>query len=121
MSVSVDVSELTAFQKVLVRAGADIQRAADEKALTVAARELKDRAQASAPVFTGELKRSIRITAGKGWRRVGSKTRQGFFQEFGTSVMSPQPWLFANGDRAGFKVEQVLTKESVRLIIGSSQ
>jgi hypothetical protein len=25
---------------------------------------------------------------------VGSDVRQGFFQEFGTSVMAPQPWLW---------------------------
>lgn len=114
--VDVDVRELTAFERVLVKAGVEIT-IVNEQVLTEAARQLKEQAKADAPVDTGELQRSIRIWAGKEWRRVGSKKKQGFFTEFGTSEMSPQPWLYSNGEEAGVKVERELTTASMRLVL----
>jgi hypothetical protein len=57
------------------------------------------------------------VYAGKEWRRVGSPLRQGFFQEFGTSRHGPQPWLFANGDRAGVKVEKMLSVAGTKVLL----
>lgn len=96
MNVDVDLSEVDALVADLAVAGA---RAAVGSRVIVAktASELRGWAQADAPVRTGELRGSIYARDGV----VGSDVRQGFFQEFGTSVMSPQPWLFRNGDRAG--------------------
>lgn len=114
--VEVDVSEVKAWERVLSRAGVDIVRV-NEEALTEAAKQLKADAQRDAPVRTGALRRSIRVYAGKEWRRVGSPLRQGFFQEFGTSKMSPQPWLFANAERAGSAVEKQLTVGGVKVLL----
>lgn len=116
MTVTVDTSELNRWQRALVRAGIEIT-IVNEKALTEAAKQLKADMQRDAPVDTGELRDSIRISAGKEFRRVGSKVRQSFFTEFGTSVMAPQPWAFHNGERAGVTMEKQLTKDGVRLLI----
>ena len=114
--VNVDTSELSRFERVLARAGVEIQKVNEEE-LTAAAKQFKEDAKRDAPVDTGALQRSIRIWAGKEWRRVGSPLKQGFFTEFGTSRMSPQPWLYHNGDRAGVRVEDQLTKNGTRLIL----
>lgn len=116
MNISVDTSELNGLERMLARAGVDIRKV-DEEALTAAAKQLKADAQADAPVDTGALRRSIRIYAGKEYRRVGSPLRQGFFQEFGTSKMAPQPWLFHNGEEAGVEVEKRLSKGGYQLLL----
>lgn len=114
--VTVDTSELSRFERTLVRAGVEIVKVSEE-ALTKAASQLKDDAKRDAPVDDGDLQRSIRVYAGREWRRVGSPLKQGFFQEFGTSRHPPQPWLFHNGERAGTTIENVLKKDGVNLIL----
>lgn len=112
---TVDTSELDRWERVLVRAGVEIVKV-NETELTAAAQEFKQAAIRDAPERTGALKRSIRVTAGKEFRRVGSPLKQGFFQEFGTSRHPPQPWLFHNGERAGRRIEAEIGKKSVRLL-----
>ena len=100
MSVDIDTSEVDALAADLAVAGA--KAAAESSAsLTEIAAQLRDWSVASAPVDTGELAGSIYVRGGAGFRIVGSDTVQGFFQEFGTSVMPPQPWLYGNANRAG--------------------
>lgn len=71
-----------------------------EPAVARATERLYSRATADAPVATGELRSNIfRDTSGLN-RRVGASVRQGFFQEYGTSIMPPQPWLVVHADRA---------------------
>lgn len=115
--ITIDTSELTGFERVLARAGVEIQKV-NEAELTAAAKLLKERAKAAAPVDTEALRKSIRITAGKEFRRVGSNLKQGFFQEFGTSRHPPQPWLFSNGEVAGQQLLKELGRGGPRLIIG---
>lgn len=115
-TITVDTSQLDAWARVLARAGIEIT-VVNEKQLTEAAKQLKEDAKRDAPEDTGDLKKSIRITAGKEFRRVGSKKRQGFFQEFGTSRHPPQPWLFHNGERAGLKMEKQLGVAGTRVLL----
>lgn len=77
---------------------------ATEAVLDRVAAELQSDAKASAPVDTGRLQGSIFNRKNKMSHRVGSNVRYGFYQEFGTSKMAPQPWLFENGERAGEKL-----------------
>lgn len=114
--VTVDTSELDRWERTLARAGVEIVKV-NEEALSKAARELKAAAQRDAPEHTGALRRSIRITAGKEFRRVGSPLKQGFFQEFGTSRHPAQPWLFHNGEAAGVTVMNELGKNGYRLLL----
>jgi hypothetical protein len=114
--VTVDTSELDRWGRALARAGIEIT-IVNEKVLTEAAKELKTRATNMAPVLTGALARSIRITAGKEWRRVGSPLKQGFFQEFGTSRHPPQPWLFPNADHAATKMERELGVAGTKVLL----
>lgn len=61
-----------------------------------------------APRDTGELYNSIqRDTSGMS-RRVFSPTKQGFFQEYGTSKMPPQPWLMVFAPAAGRRLAKEL-------------
>lgn len=115
-SITVDTSELDAWGRVLARAGIEIT-IVNEQALTEAAKQLKEDAKRDAPVDKGDLQRTVRVYAGKEWRRVGSPLKQGFFQEFGTSRHPPQPWLFHNGERAGTKMEKLLTTGGVKVLL----
>jgi hypothetical protein len=99
VNVHVDTSEVDDLVADLVAAGPKAH-AASSVLLTGTAEELRNRARDAAPFRTGELRRSIYVRGSGDSRTVGTDVRQGFFQEFGTSVMPPQPWLFANADRA---------------------
>lgn len=114
--VTVDTSELDVWGRILAHAGVEIT-VLNEAALTKAANQLKADARADAPVDTGDLQRSIRVYGGKEWRRVGSPLKQGFFQEFGTSIMAPQPWLYQNADKAGMLITKMMTNNGVKLIV----
>lgn len=116
MTVAVDTSELDAWGRVLARAGLEIT-VVNEKALTEAARKLQEDARRDAPVDTGALKGSIRISAGREWRRVGSNVRYAVFVELGTSKMSPRPFLFHNGERAGLAIEKELGVGGTKVLL----
>jgi hypothetical protein len=90
---SVDCSEVYAMARELESAGAKADRE-KSRLLDLWAGRLYALAVSSAPVRTGELRGSIYNRGEGDDRRVGSDVRQGFFQEFGTSVMSPQPWIW---------------------------
>lgn len=95
-----DLSEVDELADDLGHAAAGIEMATETGVLSVVGQHLKADAIAAAPVHTGDLKASIYLRGGKGWRQVGSDLKQGFFQEHGTSVMPPQPWLYPAAGKA---------------------
>lgn len=99
MNVDIDTSQVDALAVDLMAAGVKAQVEAGV-VVTATARELQVRARADAPVRTGELRASIYLRGSGLEQTVGSDVRQGFYQEFGTSVMPPQPWLYVNAGRA---------------------
>lgn len=114
MSFSVDTSQVARLARDLAGAGAAMEMASDDVLDKVGA-EVQAAAKADAPVLTGELRDSIWLRKGKGWRKVGSSTRQGVFQEFGTSRHGPQPWLFKNGEKGGDAIAESLLSKADRL------
>lgn len=94
MSVEFDFSQVDKLAVDLGRSGVTIVAKTESEVLTETANEVKAAAVAAAPRLTGDLAGSIRVQGGKGWRKVGSPLKQGFFQEFGTSRHPPQPWLY---------------------------
>jgi hypothetical protein len=110
-----DMSEVARLARDLAGAGAAMEVVSDEILDTVAA-EVHSDAKRDAPVLTGELRDSVRVMGkGKGFRRVGSSTRQGVFMEFGTSRHGPQPWLFHNGEAGGVRIADSLLSKADRL------
>lgn len=75
-------------------------------------RVVYERARAAAPVDTGELVGGIYLHVEDGGEtvRVGSPHKQGFFQEFGTSVMPAQPWLYPSAADAPKSLADLLSK-----------
>lgn len=65
-----------------------------DRAVLGATVEHHRKAVGSAPRDTGELAADIAMQMQGGDGVVWSDLRQGFFQEFGTSVMPPQGWNF---------------------------
>lgn len=98
--IIVDTSEVTALAADLAAAGVTIVAKARQVTRT-AGEEMVAAMRRDAPILTGELQASIDLHTSTGDVIAGSSVRQGFFQEFGTSRHSPQPWAFNNGDRAG--------------------
>lgn len=84
----------------LIKLAADLNRAgkiapeASSKALTGIARKLRDDARSSAPVDSGALRDSIKVSGSRGSRTVYSDVRYAAFVEFGTSDTPPQPFLW---------------------------
>lgn len=104
MTVSIDFSEIFKLADDIAAEVANA-RGKMEPAVARATERLYAQAVAAAPVDTGELRDSIfRDTSGLA-RRVASTVRQGFFQEYGTSVMPPQPWLMVFAFRAWADLE----------------
>jgi len=108
------MSQVARLARDLAGAGAAMEEVSDD-VLDEAAAQVQAEAKRDAPVLTGELQGSIWIRKGKTFRRVGSSTRQGVFQEFGTSRHPPQPWLFANGERGGDTIAEALLEKADRL------
>jgi hypothetical protein len=109
-----DMSEVARLARDLAGAGAAMEEVSDEILDKVAA-DVKAAAVSDAPVLTGELRDSIWIRKGKSFRKVGSSTRQGVFQEFGTSRHGPQPWLYHNGEKGGAEIADSLLSKADRL------
>lgn len=100
MSATFDISEVRDLERDIAATADRVDREAPEVTSKVA-REVFDKAKAAAPVETGELAGSIYMRSEDGGKavRIGSDLKQGFFTEFGTSKMSPRPWLYpAEGD-----------------------
>lgn len=93
MTVSFDTSELDGLASDLAAAGPKV-RAASSSEMTAAAAQLRDDARNAAPVDTGELKSSIHVRGGKGYRDIIADARHAFFVEFGTSDTPPQPYMW---------------------------
>jgi hypothetical protein len=94
MSVHIDMSEVDRLAVELGMAGPKLASAAGA-IVSDEAEDVRDRAAAASPVLTGELAAGWYVTnAGPTTKIVTNRTRQAFYQEFGTSVMSPQPSLF---------------------------
>lgn len=115
-TVTVDTSELDRWERVLARAGVEIRKV-NEEALTKAAKQLKADAQRDVPVRSGDLQRSIRISAGKEFRRVGSNLRYAKFVELGTVNTAAQPYLFSNAEKAGLELTREMAKNGENVIL----
>lgn len=109
MKIDVDVSELVKLAADL-QADAALASGAVERQVAASTEQLYNQAVASAPVDTGELRSSIRRDVAGLARRVWSPVRQGFFQEYGTSVMPPQPWLMVFADQAHADLERRINR-----------
>jgi HK97 gp10 family phage protein len=108
--INADFSEVDRVAGELGRAGAKAEAETEAQVLSRFGQQLRDKAVATAPVRTGELKGSIYLQGGKGYRKVGSNVRQGFFQEFGTSVMAPQPWLWVHVPEIHRGMDEAMSK-----------
>ena len=108
MSVEIDTSELDGLAVELTTAAVRITADVESKALTEVARQMRTDAVNAAPRDTGELAGSIYIRGGLGYRIVGSDVKQGFFQEHGTSVMPPQPWMYPAAGAASRSLARIL-------------
>lgn len=93
MSIIAIFDEVFELAALLAAAGPKVEDEAGDSVGDVA-EQLQADARAAAPVETGELRASIYLRRDGTSSEVGSDVRQGFFQEFGTSVMPPQPWLW---------------------------
>jgi hypothetical protein len=107
--IDVDFSELRKLGADIV-ADAAMARGAIEPAVGRATERLKGWAIADAPVRTGELRGAIRSDPSGLARRVYAPVRQAFFQEYGTSIMAPQPFLMVHADRAHGELEQQIAR-----------
>lgn len=108
MTITVDTRDLDRLAADLGAAVDRVDRDTESKVLSVVGKEVQAAAVAAAPKRTGELKGSIYLRGGRGYRIVGSPTKQGFFQEVGTSVMPPQPWLFPAAERGQERIVRLL-------------
>lgn len=105
-----DFSEVDALARELAAAGPRVEQRSESQVLQKFGSEWRDKAVATAPVRTGELRGSIYLRGGKGYRKIGSDVRQGFFQEFGTSVMAPQPWLWIHAGDVHARMDAEMSK-----------
>lgn len=103
--VDVDVSDLVELADDLARHTAAVPKATSKHLSEIAAK-LRDDARAAAPSDTGALRASIRLRGGDGYRVVYTSIRYARFVEYGTSTMSPRPFLWPAGNIA----EQALTE-----------
>jgi len=92
MMISIDTSEVDRLADMLGDVGMKVAAGAPPL-LGQNAERIATIARSAAPVLTGELRDSITVSGAGMERTVGSDVRQAFYQEFGTSVMPPQPWL----------------------------
>lgn len=110
MNVSADTSELDELAADLLTGAAKVDKVSSVT-LGEIARQLQTDAKAAAPVDTGALRDSIRMSGGRDYRRVTADIRYAIFVEFGTSVMAPQPFMWPAADVA----EQRLSEEFAKL------
>jgi HK97 gp10 family phage protein len=87
-----DVSQLLALATDLEQAG-KAGLAAIDKVIAEYGDKVTDAARSSAPVRTGRLKGSIRVTPGAHRVEVEATEYYAQFVEFGTSKMAPEPFM----------------------------
>jgi HK97 gp10 family phage protein len=86
--------EFARFATALRVAAGGIE-AKGRKAVQRVAEDTKGTAQANAPVLTGALRSGLRVSSRSGELRavVETTTFYGYFQEYGTSRMAPNPFM----------------------------
>ena len=85
-------AEFARFARDLSRAAAAVARGGEGIAATVG-RGALNTAQSIAPVETGELRRGIRLVRRGEVAIIETTTEYAVYQEFGTSVMAPDPFI----------------------------
>ena len=89
-----DMSEIEGLAAALAESAAQVE-ATTSTLLAAQAQQVRADASARAPVLTGAQAAGYYVEdVGDGSKRVSNDTRESFYQELGTSVMSPQPALF---------------------------
>ena len=104
---NIDMSEVLALAASLDLKDTTVAPKADA-AVRYAAQVTKERAQQMAPVRTGALRESLRITGSRLTRRVTAKTPYSMYVEFGTTTQAPQPFLYPAGDKGEEVLIQLL-------------
>lgn len=107
--VEFDMSEVADLAAELGAAPARVMRLSSST-MTRIAGKLRDEAKAAAPVDTGELRDSLEIQGGDGYRIVRATARHAYFVEFGTSDTPPQPFLWPAAGRAGAAMSDAFEK-----------
>jgi hypothetical protein len=93
----VDTSELSRLVHDLrIEASGPEFRGRAERAVGQVVAFVHAQATADVPVRSGALKASLRAQHNGLSGSVGSNLKQGFFTEYGTSKMAPQPWLMTH-------------------------
>lgn len=118
MRIDFDFSEIRKLADDLA-ADAAVASGRAEEAVGAATDRLYDRASADAPVATGELRASVHKDSWGLARRVYSTAKQGFFQEYGTSVMPPQAWLMVHSEWAHAQLERELAQAKWGELLGA--
>lgn len=111
MNISVDTGELERLADDLAQAAPRVVKASSAS-MTRIANQIRDDAKGMAPVDTGELRDSIKIQGGLDYRIVYTDVRYGPFVEFGTSVMSPQPYLWPQAGPAQTALVEAMERDS---------
>lgn len=113
--IDVDVSELVAFAADLERAATAIVPAT-QKATESSARDIRTMSAARAPRRTGELAAGFEVEPdGDGWTVI-NRTRQAWFQEWGTSRHGPQPSLYPSADAVEPKFGDAIEQAAVEVL-----
>lgn len=107
MNVQIDMSELDALASTLAEVAPKVRRVSSEE-MTRAAAQLRDDAKADAPVDAGELRDSIHVRGGDGYRDVIADAEHAWFVEFGTSDTPPQPYLWPQVPAAAERLADAL-------------
>jgi HK97 gp10 family phage protein len=109
VKIDVDFGELTKFAAAL-RTDAAVASGRVERAVAASTNRLEAQATSAAPVLTGELRSSISADQSGLARRVMATARAAFYQEYGTSVMPPQPFLMVYADSAHADLEREIAR-----------
>lgn len=99
MTADIDMSEVDRLTVDFAR-HADVIGKLSSEALSEIAATLRDDARTAAPVESGALRASITLRGGAGYRIVYTPLRYARFVEFGTSKMSPRPFLWPAASKA---------------------
>ena len=108
MTVNADMSEVSELVDDLGQAAVKAKVASSAHMTAIAARLATDARRDAPQGPTGDLKASIKIQGGDGFRIVKSEIRYAFFVEFGTSDTAPQPFLWSNAPAAAERLAKAL-------------
>lgn len=102
-----DFSEVSRFAVDLGKAAAEV-RPKTAKIVAKAAQDIEARGKQNAPVDTGTLRNSITATVRDLSAEIGPTANYGAYVEYGTSRMSPQPFMGPAADVVEPGFEQAL-------------